>query len=233
MRLFILTLCTFACMQLTASPEKIEMHSAIEMNLLSGESALAFAPTIHEWVSHHFRSYPYLYAAKEDETVNSGDLIYGKADQAFVIAPKMGGKIAGILAAIPLDAPLLNGEYLPADMADRIKEKGFHPEKILYIGMFLIAPEYRQDKSFVCSLYDQLVKSAKERGKTEICYIEILREENHPLKPAFYLPPEPWGEMISGFKSMDITVDLTWPTLQPDGSTKDEANKLLFYIKNI
>lgn len=99
--------------------------------------------------------------------------------------------------------------------------------------MFLIAPEYRNNEMFIMSMYNALVKEAQKRGKTQICYIDIVRDENHPLKPASFVSPEPWGETITGFESMGISVELSWPTEQADGSVKEEANILQFYIKNI
>jgi hypothetical protein len=47
------------------------------------------------------------------------------------------------------------------------------------------------------------------------------------------VPIEPWGYVIKGFKSMGIRMDISWETLQPDGSIADQAHSAEFFIKEI
>jgi hypothetical protein len=204
-----------------------------EFDIYTGDGITAFEPLMQEWCGVHFAPYPYLYAAPKNKIECPPPGIYAQENEAFLMLGKIDGKTVGMLSAIALDSPFLNGLYFPEDTAAQIKERGYDPSEILYIGMFLIDGEHKQNGPLIFSMYDKLAALAKDLGKTKICYIDIIMPEDHPLKPAVVTSPEPWGETIKGFTSMDYTVNLNWNTFQVDGSVKDESHTLLFYIKDL
>lgn len=211
--------------KLSATDSKIEIYT--------GENVAAFEPIMCQWCGVHFASYPYLFAAPENQMECPPPGIYALENEAFLMLAKEDEKPVGMLSAIALDSPFLNGLYFPEDTAARIKETGHDPKEILYIGMFLIDPEYRQDEGLILSMYDQLAQEAKNLGKSKICYIDMVLPDDHPLRPAVVTSPEPWGTTITGFTSIDCTVNLSWPTFQADGSVENQTHTLLFYIKDL
>lgn len=209
--------------------------SATEANLeiYTGDKVTPLESIMGQWAATHYDSYPYYYAAPESNVDCPPTGMYSLENEAFVMLANDEEKSIGILTAIAMDSPFLNGSYFPEDTAAKMKEKGVDPKDVMYIGMFLLDPKYSHDEALAFSMYDKLADLSKGLGKSKICYIDMSLPEDHPLRPAVFTSPEPWGEIINGFTTMDLTVDLSWPTFQTDGSVKNQTHTLLFYIKDL
>jgi hypothetical protein len=101
------------------------------------------------------------------------------------------------------------------------------------MNYFLVTPRLRDDETLVRSIFEKQIQFAKQLGKKQICFMEIVQDENHPLKSLDSTSPEPWGDMIKGYKNMGLSLTLSWPTLQADGSAKEEEHIVQFYILDL
>lgn len=197
------------------------------------EEVLPLLPAMHEICVMQLAAFPYLYAPRKDQLVNPSDTIYANEQNARVLVAHKEHKIEGIVTGIPLNSFYLTAHYFSPDLIEKFKEKGFDPDVIWYVGYFLMSSAHRKDTDLVLSLYEKTISFAKKQGKTHISYVDVIREKTHPLKPMTVLHPEPWGDIIDGFKSAGVTVEAAWPHRQPDYSVKEEKVTILFYIKEL
>lgn len=189
-------------------------------------------PLIDAWAITNFKKYPYLYVPRPEDVGNHA--IFNIDPQSLIISAAKDGNIVGLLAALPLNSPFLQqAPYNPSLILDHIRTKGFNPDTILYICFFLVAPQERLNKPLIQSMYDAASHHARLMGKTQICYIDIEEDTNHPLRPSPYIPLEPWNEVNASFKHMDITMTLSWPTAQTDGSVQESEHTVGLFVGNI
>lgn len=225
--LFVFSCTTYA----QKSSIDLGMQNEIQIKVFKGEADKYLAPTINEWVASHYIRFPFLYVNQGEALSNH--IIFEDPNGFVLIAEKARQKV-GLLMALPLTSVLLaDVDYNPASELEQIRKKGFDPDKILYGAVFFVSDEERQNKELIRQLYEEAVIFAKKMGKTQICYFTTVREENHPLKPNPFVPPEPWEDLSSPFRNMDIEVNFTWPTLQADGSVKECANPQALFIQDI
>jgi hypothetical protein len=205
----------------------------MEIKNYSRESAISQLSLINRWCLEHYRNYPYLYAADEEPIINPSDLMYVNDPNALVVTARENSRAIALATGIPLSSVYLTSYYFSAELLDKFKEKSLNPEEIWYVGYFLTTLEHRNNQTVILAIYDRLVDFAKQLGKKKICYIETVREENHPQKPKNFQSLEPWEKIITGFGKTDITTGFTYPTLQIDGTVKNEENLFIFFIKNL
>ncbi len=192
------------------------------------EAVTAIRPMLDTWAIEMYREYPYLYVYQGETDYNS---MFEQDPNAMVLFAEQDGQKIGVLQANPLDSPYLKEEvYTPSDCLDEMRSKGYNPEDIYYISCFLLKKEFRQDRILALNLFAKACEVAKQHGKKAIAFMEIADEPAHPLKPDPYVPCEPWKLLGVPFTPMDVAVKATWPTLQPDGSVKDEEHTMLMYI---
>jgi hypothetical protein len=185
-------------------------------------------PILDDFIYTVIKEYPYLYVHQRETNYNT---IFEKDPKAFVILATKNGKVIGELQANPLNSPYFKGQdYSPEKSLTQIKKRGFNLDKMLYISTFMLAKDERTNVSLSKQMFDKTVDLAKNLGYSQICYDEILETNNHPLKPNPYVPVEPWKELGRNIQSMNVEINMSWPTLQADGKVKNEDHKLAFYV---
>jgi hypothetical protein len=219
----------FACVLLIFS--SILQAEMTKIECYRNEAVKEVRPILDDWAIRYYREYPYLYVYQEETDYNS---IFEVDPTAFVLFAESKGQKIGHLSANALNSPFLENDlYTPVTVLDQIQKKGFDLEKVLYISCFLTIQDERLNQEMASQLFNRAVEMAKELGKTQICYMGIVEDAEHPLKPVPYVPIEPWGLLETDFRSLDVKIELSWPTLQPDGQVKEEAHTLELFIKDI
>ncbi len=192
------------------------------------ESVKHIRPLLDEWAIDAYREYPYFYVYQEETAYNA---MFEEDPQAMVLIAEQDGKKVAAVYANPLNSPYLKNHcYTPAEYLDEIEANGFDPKNIYYISCFLFQKEARQDKALANLLFSKISEAAKALGKTQICYMELQVDPNHPLRPTPFYPCEPWALVDTPSRPMNVTVEMTWPTLQPDSSIREEKHGLPLYI---
>lgn len=227
---FILNLLLICVRALSNNAWAMEKTLMFEVESYSGDAIIPHTPLLEEWVKRDYINYPYLWVPT---TVDFWFDIFIKEENALVTIVKQQGEVVGVAAGISFDSePLQN--YFQEPLSKLAEECGFNPSQIVYMSFFLTAPQRRNDTLLVQAIYDTYVKFASNLRKTKISYwAHMSSEENHPLKPKKLVPVEPWGEVIHGFRSMKIKLNLPWMTLQSDGSVKEEIHPAEFFIKDL
>lgn len=206
-----------------------EDQMLLEVNTYSKQDIIPHIPLLQEWVKREYIHYPFLWVPSDQECCMD---MFVHEKTALVTIVKKQGRVVGVAAGMKFDAKVLE-TFFEQPIALLTHQQGFNSSKILYMFFFLTAPEYRNDKHIVDTIYHAYVEFAKTLGLQQLCYWTDLGNEEHPLKPSSLIEVEPWEHIITGFKEMNIQFDQVWPTLQVDESVKSETHRAVFYIKDL
>lgn len=207
------------------------MQLNIEIKNYRNNQINEMRPIVNEMGFTHYKKFPYFYV--HDDVPNFRSCFENDPNALLVCAEK-NSKVIAILEAIPLNSSFLKDTpFTPFPVLQDIKNKGFNIDQTFYISGFIVNAEERLNKKMILNMFNNAVDLAKSLGKTQICFMELIGDENHPLKPDPYVPVEPWHELGVEFRKMDVSIDLAWPTLQPDNSVKEQVHTLTFFIGDI
>lgn len=163
-----------------------QSQDLIQITCYQGQRVPEVRPLLDEWGIQLFREFPYLYVYQDETDYNA---IFETDPEAFVLFAEKNGKKIGVIQANPLNSPFLEQElYTPFTCLEEIRQKGFNPDCILYISCFLMLQEERMNHEAMTILFHSAIELAKKMGKTQICYMEIIHNPDHPLKPYPYIP---------------------------------------------
>lgn len=182
------------------------------------EALRQIRPVLDEFVQRELREYPYLYVSQEEEGYNA---FFEDDPDTFVLFAEQDGKKIGVLQAQPLSLTAIEtASGTPVEVLDQMRNGGFNLEKMLFVKAFLMNSEERAPLRGSALLFERAVEIAKGMGKTQICFLVMVENETHPLKP--------WNDIGRNYKSMNVSLEMSWPTLQPNGEVKDETHIMTF-----
>jgi hypothetical protein len=198
-----------------------------EIETCTKEKIADHAVLLENWMRRDYIHYPYLWVPAPGET--SLDLFIHE-ESALLTLLKQENRIIGVAAGLAFEAKNL-ANLFSAPLAQLAEEQGIRPETLYYMSFFLTDPDYRNEQAIIEAIYDAQVKHAKFLNKTHICFWTALDIPNHPLKPNVFIPVEPWGYAIESYQPMHIELNLSWSTLQVDGSVQEEVHPVQFFMK--
>ncbi|MBX3719423.1 MAG: hypothetical protein KF898_07235 [Parachlamydiales bacterium] len=205
---------------------------SMQVQAFSREEVLPLLPLLHEWCAQHLLGFPYYYAPPKEQLIHPFDTVYVNEKEALTVIAKKRDEVIGIASGISLGSFYLDysmGNVFSSQLLEQFKEKGFQPNEVLYIGYFLMAENHKENARAALEMFDQFVAAAKKWGKRQICYIQVLYDESR-MKES----PEPYATIIPGFRHSGVEMlNLSWPTLQPDGSMQMQSHDMAFYIIDI
>jgi hypothetical protein len=223
----------FGLMSLVSGLQAGNEETRIKVQQFTGKEIIPWLPAMHEHCAQCLRGFPYLYAPTSGQIINPSDTIYVNDKESLVIVAENAEGIVGIAAGLPLSSFYLAAHYFSPEAIEKFREKGYDPKNIWYMGYFLMGSKFQTDADLIHSIYNSFVEKAKTLGKTQVCYIDVIRSDAHPLRPNTYSHPEPYGHMIKGFSKTAVEIESTWPTFQVDGEIRDETHQLVFYISDL
>ena len=207
-------------------------NEVIQVQTFSREEVFPLLPLLHEWCAKYLLGFPYYYAPPKEQLIHPFDTVYVNEKEALTVIAKESDEVIGIASGVSLGSFYLDysvGNVFSFQLIEQFKENGFQPNEILYIGYFLMAENHKQNKRAILEIFDQFIAAAEKWGKKHICYIQVLCDELR-MKES----PEPYGTMISGFRHSGVEMlNLSWPTLQSDGSMQIQSHDMAFYIMDI
>jgi hypothetical protein len=209
--------------------KKTQELTMLEIETYSKEGIATHASLLEEWMRRDYIHYPYLWMPTSTE-INLDVFLNEKTTLLTLI--KREGRVVGMAAGMAFESEYLSN-YFEAPLVKLTEEQGIRPETLYYISFFLTAPEYRNDKAIVESIYNSQAEHAHSLFRTHICFWSALDNSQHPLKPNMLTPVEPWGYVIGNYKPMHIELKLPWNTLQVDGSAKQEIHLIQFFTKSL
>lgn len=178
-----------------------------------------------EWRIKYFREFPYLY---EGSFAYEQDYLAGyvTGKDAMLLTVSDNNEIVAIATSIAI----LGEADIIAHANEHLKDK-VDLEKCAYLGEVIIAESHR-GKGLSRKIFSTQEEYYKSLGYTSVCFLTVIREENHPLKPANYLDPAVYWT-ANGYTKTNIISTFDWPTIQADGSVIEQQNEMVYWLKEI
>lgn len=207
---------------------------AVQIETYQAEQIVPLLPLLNTWAEREFSRYPYLLSSPKDQIVCPSDIIFVNSSDAMLALAKLQGKVVGMAAMISFDSPALHSMYFERfHLMEKMQALDVDCSRMLYVAYFLTAPEFHNDNHIVHALFSKVVDFAHQKGKSHLCFMEDIAQHDHPLKPVRKTFIEPWGEVICGFTSMNLRINISWPTVDADGAVKELEHALEFFVKDL
>lgn len=192
--------------------------------VFKGSDAKPYIRVLSEMRVREFRNFPYLYAGNVEE-----DIIYtqGYADspQGVLIIAFQDEIIVGICSGTPMTTSM---SFLES-WSQALRQDDMDLNACFYAGELIVEQPFRNQ-----GLGRQLIKSLMQEAKlmnfSSLALATSIRPKNHPLRPQDYFDTDLlWTK--HGYQKQAQTFLTVYPTLQPDGTVKEEENLLACWIK--
>lgn len=187
---------------------------------LSGAALAGYLAELAQLRIRVFRDWPYLY---------DGDLAYEERYlQTYIQAPDSvivlafdGDRVVGAATGIPL-------KHETADVKQPFINAGFDLDSVFYCGESVLLSAYRGQGAGV-EFFDQREAHAREIGGfVDSCFCGVQRPDNHPSRPADYVPLDRFWRNRGYRKHPELNTTFSWKEL---GETHESPKPMTFWIK--
>ena len=195
--------------------------ATIHLNDYVGDAILPWIDALAELRIRVFRDYPYIYEGSreyEEQYLKH----FSNSPQSLIVMAFDGDKVIGASTAMPM----LDFGY---GVAELFQEHGYDPTKIFYFGESVLDRAYR-GKGIGVSFFEHREAHAKRLGYTTVAFCGVERPENHPLKPADYVPLDAFWQHRGYTKHPELVTHFEWQDLNEDHET---AKPLVFWMKEL
>jgi GNAT superfamily N-acetyltransferase len=196
----------------------------LEVQSYIGADSSEYIELVSELRINTFKEFPYLY---------SGNLAYEKeymqgytADvQAMITLARVDNRLAGIATGIPL----VSDSDIVKDANLAFTQNNLDSSQYYYYGEIIVLPEYQKQyiAKQLLSVQDEIIKAWDYRYS---CLLTVIREDNHPQRPALYLSSDRAWERL-GYIKMNLQSHYHWPTIMSDASVRECVHPMQFWKK--
>lgn len=173
----------------------------IEIRRLTGEDLKKSLDAVARLRIAVFRDWPYLYEGSlEYEAQYLGR--YAAAEGAVIVGAFDGGRLVGAATGEPL-ANELEAFKKP------LLEHGLDPERIFYMAESVLDPAFR-GQGIGHRFFAEREAHARRLGFGEAMFCAVIRQPDHPARPARYRPLDPFWQKRGYGKLEGVTVRFPW-----------------------
>jgi GNAT superfamily N-acetyltransferase len=217
--LFTMMMVTGAVLANTESQLIYQLEPGVTIKAFSGKAAKQYFPQIADIRINLFREYPYLYDGSYEYEREYLDT-YFESPKSKILLVLEGDKVVGFSNSIPLSEEL---EEIQAPFIQQGEDLGAY----LYIGEVMLYPKYR-GKGLLRKFLDYHHARAKQLGYSQLTFMTVNRDDNHPSRPQHYQPLEPLWEHFGYKREKDMQITLPWKQID---THKEESNYLAIWVK--
>ena len=185
----------------------------VRVERLAGQALALGLPALARLRIAVFRDWPYLYDGSLDhEQTYLAKL--AAAPGAVIVAACDGEEIIGCATAAPLAE--VEGEF-----SAQLSAKGYDIATILYCGESVLLPAYR-GQGLGHAFFDQREAHGRRLGGlTRSTFCAVVRPNDHPLRPADYVPLDAFWSKRGYAKVDGLVGSFAWKDIdQPDETAK-------------
>lgn len=188
---------------------------------LSGDALEQYLPELAQLRITVFRDFPYLYdgdMAYEQRYLQT----YIQAPDSVIVLARDGDRVVGASTAIPLgrETDEVQAPFLAA---------GYPVDEIFYCGESVLLPEYRGQGAGV-AFFDQREDHARELGYRYSCFCAVQRPEDHPRRPADYVPLDRFWTKRGYTIQPQLQTEFSWKEL---GEAEESPKPMTFWMKTL
>jgi hypothetical protein len=196
--------------------------SDISIKHLSGMELEPWLPDLARMRITVFRDFPYLYdgtAEYEEKYLK----IYMRSPESIIILALDGDKVIGASTGLPM-------EHETEEFRKPFVEHGYDPAKIFYCGESVLLKEYR-GKGIYKEFFLGREGQARNLGRFDWCsFCCVQRPEDHPLKPADYVPLDAVWNKFGYVKHPELRTSYIWKDVDQAEQT---AHDMVFWLKSL
>jgi GNAT superfamily N-acetyltransferase len=168
-----------------------------------------------------FRAWPYLY---------DGDVAYERAylqsyrdsSGAIVVGAFDGARLVGAATGAPL-------EDHADDFAAAFAGTGLDLSGIFYCAESVLLPDYR-GQGIGHRVFDLREAHARDLGRAKSAFCGVVRPDDHPLKPAGYVPLDAFWRKRGYEKLPGVVAEFSWKDIDQAEETK---KPLQFWVRDL
>ena len=192
----------------------------MNIETLTGAAIRPHLPALARLRITVFRDYPYLYDGTEAAEARHLDHFATSPHAALVIA-RAGGEIVGCSTCQPLGD---QSEGLVAPF----RAAGIEPRRVFYFGESVLLEAYR-GQGIGVAFFAAREAHARSFNRYDLAtFCSVIRPEQHPLRPAGYVPLDGFWVRRGYARRADIVGRIAWK--QVDGE-EEVQNRLVFWTK--
>lgn len=166
-----------------------------------------------------FAAFPYLYdgdPAYEAEYLTE----YAAAPDAVLVAAFDGARIVGAATAAPM-------MHQKAAFRSPFEARGLDVARLFYFGESVLLPHYR-GAGIGHAFFDQREAHARACGATAACFAAVVRDVNHPARPADYTPLDGFWTRRGYALVPGLVTDLAW---KEHGETDESMKQMQYWLR--
>jgi GNAT superfamily N-acetyltransferase len=182
----------------------------------------AFLPDLAHLRIEVFRDFPYLY----DGTVEYEEKYletYTDCPESIVVLVLDGDKAVGATTGLPMDAET-------EEFRKPFVEAGYDPARIFYCAESVLLPAYR-GRGVYPKFFAERESHARALGRFDLCtFCCVQRPEDHPLRPADYVPLDRIWSKFGYVKHPELTTTYDWKDVD---AAEETAKPMVFWLKSL
>ena len=192
----------------------------MQISIVHGEAVTPHIRDLARLRISVFRTFPYLYEGSEAYEA-SYLATYARSPESLSVLALDDGRIVGASTGVPMaDAP----EVFKAPFAGA----GIDPEKVFYFGESVLLANYR-GRGIGVRFFAEREAYARRLGRFDWCaFCAVERPEDHPLRPADYLPLNDFWARRGYRHRADLRTTLSW---QDIGEENETEKPMSFWLK--
>lgn len=168
-----------------------------------------------------FRDWPYLYEGSREYEAKYLQ-VYIDCPRALCVLVWDGDRCVGASTVIPLaDAP--------TDLQQPFLDAGMDLSRIDYFGESVLLPAHR-GRGLGVKFFELREAHAKSLNLPVCAFCAVQRPDDHPLKPAGYVPNDAFWQRRGYRKAPELKTTLDWPDL---GETQSTRKPMTFWLRTL
>jgi hypothetical protein len=195
--------------------------SDIAIKKLSGAELAPYLPDLAQLRITVFRDFPYLYDGTreyEEKYLQT----YLNTDESIIVLALDGEKVIGASTGLPM-------EHETDEFKKPFVDNGYDPAKIFYCGESVLLREYR-GKGIYKEFFVGREGQALKLGRFDWCsFCCVRRPEDHPLKPADYVPLDAVWTKFGYVRHPELRTNYSWKDIDQAHETD---KPMVFWLKS-
>lgn len=194
---------------------------AIRVVRFTGEQMRARLDDLARLRIEVFRAWPYLYEGSLE--YERGYIArYAQARTGTIVVALDGETVVGASTALALDE---EADYVRAPFV----RAGMDTAEIFYFGESVLLPQYRGHGIGV-KFFEEREAGARAFGYPLCCFCGVQRPDDHPMKPADYVPLDAFWGKRGYVQRPDLVASFSWRDI---GDVAETAKPMVYWMKDL
>jgi hypothetical protein len=194
----------------------------ISIKHLSGAEIAPWIPDLAKLRITVFRDFPYLYDGTIEYEENYLQTYINTPDSIAVLALD-GDRVIGASTGLPMadETPEFQQPFI---------DLGYDPAKVFYCAESVLLKEYR-GRGVYKHFFTGREGHARQLNRFDwCCFCGVQRPEDHPLRPADYVPLDAiWGK-FGYVKRPELRTSYHWKDID---QTEETDHEMMFWLKSL